>query len=479
MMGLRNDHGRPVSRWLVALAAAAAVFAILVSFLSGWSPNTSAATVPGDVWTWGLDLRRFGERTPYGTRGTGPQLLTTPDEVVKLDKVIAIAAGFDHALALKADGTVWGWGNDDFGQIGNGTSGNRVSPVPEKAQYLSGVTAIAAGHGNSLALKSDGTLWIWGSESPGDPRYMPSVGKAIPVPLTGLDSVTKIAASVGGSQSLALKSDGTVWIWGGEPRSLVQVAGLGGVTDVAAGLSHKLALRSDGTVWAWGYNTFGQLGNLATADSESTVPVQVKDLTRVTAVAAGTWHSLALTSEGRVWAWGANGSGQLGNGLRQDMTIPVEVMGLTAVVAIAGGGGRLGEERGLGDRVSGHSLALKADGTVWAWGGGSMGEIGNGASGDGTYSAVPVQVSGLSGVSAISAGRSFNLALVPIIPPTLSPSPAPMLPQSSSPSASPLPAPTPAPSPSPWPSGTEQYLFIIVIVMLIAAFIIIYTRVRR
>ncbi len=471
MICLGAGHGKSTASPTACLAALAVGLILFVGLDPFGCRAASAAPAPGSVWVWGLDLSRLGEPTPPGSRGTTPiYLLTSPARVAGPDNVTAVAVGGGHALALKGDGSVWAWGDNYQGQLGNGDYGySKRSSSPIRVENLNSITAVAAAENYNLALQDDGTLWGWGSQT-----TRPATRKLVPVRVGGISEV--VAISVGTGRSLALKSDGTVWILSipAERSIPTRVPNLTGVTAVAQGYTHRLALRSDGTVWAWGYNTFGQLGNLATADSESTVPVQVKDLSRVTAVAAGTWHSLALTSDGRVWAWGANGSGQLGNGLRQDMTIPVEVMGLTAVVAIAGGGGRLGEERGLGDRVSGHSLALKADGTVWAWGGGSMGELGNGASGDGTYSAVPVQVSGLSGVSAISAGTNFNLALIPVIPPTLSPSPAPRLPQSPSP-----PPPTPPPSPVSWPSSTEQYLFIIIIVILIAAFIIIYTRVRR
>ena len=141
------------------------------------------------------------------------------------------------------------------------------------------------------------------------------------------------------------------------------VGGLGGVVQVAAGDAHSLAVTSAGTVWAWGGSLYGQLGNGTTADSS--VPVQVKGLTGVVAVAAGYGHSLALRDDGTVWAWGLNGAGQLGNGTTGNtQPTPVEVAGLTGVTKIAAGGL--------------FSLALRSDGTVWAWGGDGTGEMGDG-----------------------------------------------------------------------------------------------------
>ena len=121
---------------------------------------------------------------------------------------------------------------------------------------------------------------------------------------------------------------------------------------IAGGDSHSLALKSDGTVWAWGYNGCGQLGDGSTTNRLT--PVQVSGLTGVVAIAGGGSHSLALKSDGTVWAWGCNDYGQLGDGTTTNRLTPVQVSGLTGVVAIAGGGA--------------HSLALKSDGTVWAWG---------------------------------------------------------------------------------------------------------------
>ena len=151
--------------------------------------------------------------------------------------------------------------------------------------------------------------------------------------------------------------------------SLTPLAALSATPQVAAGEEHVVALKSDGTIWAWGSNHFGQLG-IGSAGDASTVPVQVSGLTGVVAVAAGGgFHSLALKSDGSVWAWGGNLSGELGNGTTVDSHVPVQVVGLpNDVVAVAAG--------------YRYSLALKSDGTVWAWGGNYFGELGNGSTVD-------------------------------------------------------------------------------------------------
>jgi alpha-tubulin suppressor-like RCC1 family protein len=177
------------------------------------------------------------------------------------------------------------------------------------------------------------------------------------------------------------------------------VSGLTGVTQVSAGDDHGLALTTDGTVWAWGSDAEGQLGNGSVSVPPVTVPVQVAGLTGVTQIAAGHYFSLALTSDGSVWAWGDNSFGELGNGSSGSMgdtDVPVQVPGLTGVSQIGAG--------------NSFSLARRSDGTVWAWGDGAFGELGNGTSGTGTYSDVPIQVPSLTRVTQITAGPDWAMA---------------------------------------------------------------------
>ncbi len=172
----------------------------------------------------------------------------------------------------------------------------------------------------------------------------------------------------------------------------VQISDLNSVTAIAGGYFHSIALKSDGTVWAWGRNNHGQLGD-GTTTSRNT-PSQVSDLNNVTAIARGFDHSIALKSDGSVWAWGFNYYGQLGDETTTDRYSPVQVSGLRDVIAVAGG--------------YYHSMALKSDGTVWAWGRNIAGALG-----DGTYTDrhTPVQVSGLNGVIAIAGGDQYSMAM--------------------------------------------------------------------
>ena len=187
-----------------------------------------------------------------------------------------ISTGEEHTLALKSDGTVWAWGSNDNGQLGDGTYTYRITPV--QVGSLSDIIAIACGgvldtkKGFSIALKSDGAVWAWGGNDNGQLGDGTKIGKANPV----------------------------------------QVNGLSDVIAVAGGGSHAAALKSDGTVWTWGYNSDGELGD--GTKTKRTTPVQVSGLSNIIAIACGGYHTVALKSDGTIWTWGYNGYGQLGDG---------------------------------------------------------------------------------------------------------------------------------------------------------------------
>ena len=321
-----------------------------------------------------------------------------------------------HSLVVKSDGTVWAWGQNIFGELGDGTYINRTTPVQVKGMggtgNLTSVISIKAGHGFSLALKSDGTIWAWGLNDRGQLGDGTTTDRTTPVQVKGSGGVGNLigikSIATGSYHSLALKNDGSVWAWGENLGTLgdgtyierttpVQVKGSGGVGNltgiiaIAGGEWDSLALKSDGTVWAWGANTGDG------TEINRTTPVQVKgvggvgNLTGVVAITVGELHSFALKSDGTVWAWGNNNCGALGDGTYLDRTTPVQVKG-------AGGVGYL---TGIKNIVAGnnHSLALKNDGTVWAWGENAHYNLGDGTDMDRT---TPVQVKGANGVGYLT-----------------------------------------------------------------------------
>jgi alpha-tubulin suppressor-like RCC1 family protein len=195
---------------------------------------------------------------------------------------------------MRGDGTVWAWGSNFAGELGNGSSTD--SSIPVQVSGLTGVTAIAAGDSHSLAVRGDGTAWAWGYNFDGE------------------------------------LGNGTTTFNESTP---VQVSALTGLTAIAAGGNHSLAMRGDGTVWAWGSNFAGELGNGTTTNAST--PVQVSAPSSVNAIAAGGIHSLAMRGDGTVWAWGDNSLGELGNGTTNSASTPVQVSGLAGVTAIAAG----------------------------------------------------------------------------------------------------------------------------------------------
>ena len=321
---------------------------------------------------------------------------------------ISVDAGNRHSLALKSDGTVWAWGSNSVGQLGVGASIDN-SPTPIQITSLTGVSAISAGDSHSLALMNTGTIMGWGQNALGEVGNGDNVIHYTPVSVANLTNMTAISA--GGFYSVALKNNGTVFAWGSGlfgqigdgtlndrliPVQVLQSPGganfLTNVTAIFASQDHTLALKSNGTVWAWGRNTVGEIGNGTTNDA--LVADQVVGISGAVAIAAGETHSLALLNDNTVWAWGGNSFGELGNGTTNNSTTPVKVTGLTNVKAISAGGH--------------FSVALKNDGTVWAWGSGVDGQIGNGSLND---QLIPVQVSVLTNVQAISAGQDHTLSL--------------------------------------------------------------------
>ena len=326
-----------------------------------------------------------------------------------------VSAGTDHTVALKSDGTVVSWGSNAFGQLGDGTIINSVKVDPNQFPLpvfgvqvpgLSSVQAVAAGGNHTVALKSDGTVAAWGYNGGGQLGDGTIIDRWSPVTVPGLSGVVALAA--GNAHTVALKADGTVWAWGNNMSgqlgngwqtsiSPMMVPGLTGVIAVSAGQDHTLALKSDGTVWAWGGNLFGQLG-VGTLVSAYT-PVQVPGLSGVVSLAAGANFSVALKSDGTIWAWGDNSSGQLGNAnTAVNPKSPILVAGVTGVAVVAGGY---------------HMEVLKSDGTVIGWGSNNFGQLGNGAYVGGASPVVPTGFLGnvLTGIISLSAGTLHTVAL--------------------------------------------------------------------
>ena len=392
---------------LLAAVMVLGVFAVGASAAFTTTPMVSAGLhhslalkSDGTVWGWGWNnWLQLGDGTNTSRR--------SPVQVKGLSNIVAVSAGSFHSLALKADGTVWAWGYNDYGVIGDGTKTPRSTAV--QVESLNDIIAIQAGYETSFALKNDGTIWVWG-QTAGNVATI----REMPVQFTNFSNVTTFSGDI---HALALNSDGTILAWGDSrygqlgsstsvqlhpsPKDARPVDDLSDITAVAVGSRHSLALDSGGVVWAWGLNNCGQLGDNSLTNRWTSV--QVQGLSGVTAIAGGGAHSLALKDDKTVWAWGLNDSGQLGDGSFENRSTAVQVQ-ISDAIAIAAGGlmGYFNEF----DSEGGHSLAIKSDGTVWAWGNNGFGQLGDNTT---TYSNVPVQVRGLNVFSDSNPPDTFKL----------------------------------------------------------------------
>jgi len=300
-----------------------------------------------------------------------------------------IAAGGYHSLAQKTDGGIWAWGMNWWSQIGNGTGGQgqtQPSPVPVGADK--DWASVVAGWGHTLAIKSNGSLWAWGNNISGAVGTGDAELQKNPLRV-GVDN-DWAAVSASGGHTLAIKTNGALWAWGhneygqlgdgarANRRAPVQVSVA--VTAALAGYSHSLAIKADGSLWAWGYNLFGQLGiGTSGPNADKNTPVRVGTENNWVAVSCGNYHNLALKADGSLWAWGMNWYGQLGlgtsgtSGADAYKNAPVRVGTANDWVAVMCGGW--------------HSLALKADGSLWIWGNNEYNQMGD----DGSDRAVPFQ----------------------------------------------------------------------------------------
>jgi alpha-tubulin suppressor-like RCC1 family protein len=327
-------------------------------------------------------------------------------------KVRKLAAGYDHSLAVTSTGSVLAWGLNASGELGDGNHTNSHVPVKVKLPKGTTVTKVAAGGFYSLAVTSTGSMLAWGYNSKGQLGDGSKAQTDLPVKVklpTGT-KVTKVAA--GYYHSLAVTSTGAVLAWGDNAHGEL---GNGSTTNshvpvqvklptgtkviaVAAGYDDSFALTSTGSVLAWGLNASGQLGDGNTTDSHVPVQVKLPTGTTVTRLAAGHGHVLAVTSMGKLRAWGSNASGQLGDGNTASSDVPVKVKLPTGTTVRNVAAGYY------------HSVAVTSTGKLLAWGNNSYGQLGNGTT---ASSHLPVKVKLPKGttVSKVAAGHGHSLAL--------------------------------------------------------------------
>ncbi len=363
-----------------------------------WYGFVGSSLIVGDtLWAFGAGTDgRLGDST-ITAKSSPTQVGTNMDWAT-------VAAGTSSSHAIRADGTLWSWGLNSAGQLGTGNTTTVSSPVQVGllTTWDSVVTATGL-TGHSLALKTDGTLWAWGSNAGGKLGVGNTTNRSSPTQVGSLTTWSKAVA--GRFHSLALKTDGTLWAWGNNNygslgtgnntshSSPVQIGSLTTWVSVSAGVAHSLAIKTDGTLWAWGYNDVGALGHGNLTNRSS--PTQVGSLATWSAISAGYGTSFALKADGTLWAWGEGSSGQLGQGTSAvDRSSPVQVGSLTTWSQI--------------DAGESHILALKTDGTLWAWGNNGSGRLGDGTA---INRSSPVQIGTLNRWREFTAGDQHSLAI--------------------------------------------------------------------
>jgi alpha-tubulin suppressor-like RCC1 family protein len=329
---------------------------------------------------------------------------SSPVFVVGFADWCAASAGGAHSLGIRQDGSLWSWGYN--GQLGDDTITNRSSPVSVVGGFTDWCAA-SAGGAHSLGVRTDGSLWAWGANANGRLGDGTITSRLSPVSVVG-GFTDWCAASAGNAHSLGVRQDGSLWAWGcngngqlgdgttTSSRSPVSV--VGGFTDwcaASAGGAHSLGIRQDGSLWSWGLNTNGRLGDGTITSRLSPVSV-VGGFADWCAASAGESHSLGVRSNGSLWSWGNNTNGRLGDGTTTSSRSPVSVVGGFTDWCAASAG-------------TGHSLGVRTNGSLWAWGLNTNGRLGDGTV---TSRLSPVSVVGdFTDWCAASAGGSHSLGL--------------------------------------------------------------------
>jgi len=390
------------------------VFRYLVYSANSLSTNTQ--WVP-QAYVWGATNASVTSWTDMSTTNNDGHTVT--QRFYRVQRLLGspIAAGGTHSLAVTPDGKLWAWGNNSDGELSDGAEFNRPYPgevaVPFSCfgQIVTNAVALAGG-GNEFTIVADanGTVWAAGEnradEQGGAPGDYDMLGDHYPA--TSISSISNIVnVAAGQDHVLALCTDGTVWAWGADedendnPTGQLGVGGLSypyqtstptqslisaTVVAIAAGAYHSVALDVSNQVWTWGQNSGGQLGNGSSGYGLATsVPMPVAGISNVIAIAAGAYHTIALTADKTVWTWGTNSVGELGR--TGDNTVPGQVPNFSNVVAIAAG--------------PDFSLAVTADGSAFSWGNNNVGQLGTNNAISSTN--LPMRIPGISNVVAVSA----------------------------------------------------------------------------
>ena len=371
---------------------------------SSWVNLTSTPTL--QAWSWGTNLdSQLGDNTNNTASKSSPVSISGG-----FTNWIQISMGTFNAAALRSNGTIWTWGNNTYGALGDNTTTIRSSPVSIVGGFTDwtqvNVSGPLAGR-EMFAIRSTGTAWAWGRNTYGQLGDNTTTVRSSPVSIVG-GFTDWIQIDGGRYHAIGVRSNGTAWSWGRNNYGQLgtnnttnissPVSVVGGFTDwvqVSGGNLFSVLRRNDGTIWACGRNNDGQLGNNTVVDRSSPVSV-VGGFTDWVQISAGGRHTVALRTGGTLWAWGRNQYGQLGNNTATGTSSPVSVVGgFTDWVQISGGNDA--------------SAAVRSNGTAWMWGRNNYGQLGTNNT---TSSSSPVSVvSGFTDWIQISNGDNSTAAI--------------------------------------------------------------------
>lgn len=347
----------------------------------------------GTLWGAGYNL--------FGQVGVGSIInVTSPTQIGTDNNWLSINAGDNYSLALKTNRSLWAWGKNNHAQFGNGKNKNRPQPVDTTTHWKVASSSSAYQSGHTLAIKDNGTLWAWGQNNDGQLGNGTTYSnKLLPTQITSDSNWFSI--SNGFFFSVATKTDGTLWTWGRNGRGQL---GIGSSTfkktvptkigndstwsAVSAGSEFVIALKNNGTLWAWGYNYNGQLGNGNTTTQHT--PIQIGLDSTWVFISAGNKHSFGIKSDSTLWSWGSNQHGQLGRG--GNSRVPIQV-GTDKWKAVSGGGM--------------HSIGVKTDSTLWSWGRNLYAQLGTGST---SNKSMPYQIDTLHHWNNVAAGYEHSVA---------------------------------------------------------------------